>query len=126
MTQSMYLVSVSHPQIGARILNGVTAVLVNASGTTNATANALLAAAAAANPAFENLADNANDSADTDSEFYQSALAFPANYFDTAVIASSSGGVPGSGNGSVAGDAYIFGGPNVPPKYVDHTKYTPV
>lgn len=113
MTQSMYLVTVSQPQIGARLVNDVTAVLVNASGTSNAKLNAALAA----NAAFQSTAG---------AEVKGLQDSFPSTYFDTAVIVSSSGGVPGSGNGSAAGDAFVHAGPAQAPQYVDHTVYTPV
>ncbi len=118
MTQTMYLVSVSQPQLGARLVNGVTAVVVNASSTANAKLNAALAAAAASKPT-----DNADDTA---AEVYQGSPNFPSTYFDTAVAVSAAAGFPASGDGSVAGDAWVFQGPANPPTYVDHTAYTPV
>lgn len=119
MTQSMYLCSVSQPQTGARLVNDTTAVLVNASSVSNAKLNAALALA------HSNVPDVGSVS-DTEADFYQNIPNVPSTYFDTAVIASSSGGVPGSGNGSVAGDAYVFIGQKNAPVYVDHTAYTPV
>lgn len=119
MTQSMYLCSVSQPQTGARLVNDCTAVLVNASSVANAKLNAALALAASNVP-------DVGSADDTESDFYQNAPNVPSTYFDTAVAVSSSGGVPGSGNGSTAGDAYVHVGPAASPVYVDHTAYTPV
>jgi len=120
MAQFTFLVSVSQPQLGARLINGVVACLVNASSASNAKTNAALAC----NAAFANEFPQTDD---TEKEFFDAgSVLFPATYFDTAVAVSASAGVPASGNGSVAGDAYVIPEPAVAPVYVDHTKYTPV
>lgn len=103
MTQQTYLVSKSQPQLGARVVNGVVAMLVNAATGPKAITNAALAA-------------NANFNTDI----------FPSNYFDTSVAVSANAGVPAAGNGSANGDAYILPEPNSAPVYVDHAAYTPV
>lgn len=118
MTQSMYLVYKQYPQLGARVVNGVCAVLTNASTSALAKTNAALAC-----NAF--YSQGATNSADVDADNFQGNDNFNAAYFDSFVVVSSAGGVPGSGNGSANGDSYIFPGPNVAPQYADHTIYTP-
>ena len=118
MTQTMYLVSKSAPQLGARVVNGVIKVIVNATSQ----ADALLNAALAANAAFK----PTTSTDDSESDFYQAEVLFSPTYFDTAVAISAAGGEPASGNGSVQGDAYVFPEPATPYVYVDHSAYTPV
>jgi len=119
MAQFTFLVYKSQPQLGARQVNGVVSCLVNASSQSNAKLNAALAC----NAAFATFA-NTDDS---EKEFFDAgSVLFPSTYFDTAVAVSASAGVPASGNGSVAGDAYVMPEPNTPPVYVDHSAYTPV
>lgn len=118
MVQTMYLVSVSQPQTGAKLVNGVVAVIVNASSVASAKSNAALAC----NAAFGTFA-NTSDSA---SEFFQGQDNFKDAYFDTAVAISAGAGVPAAGNGSVNGDAYVIPEPATAPVYVDHSAYTPV
>jgi hypothetical protein len=118
MTQTMYLVSTSQPQIGAQLINGCTAVVINASSTGNAKLNAALALQASTKPT--------TNTDDTETDAYQFAPNVPSTYFDTAVAVSAAAGFPASGNGSVEGDAWVFIGPAAAPVYVDHSTYTPV
>lgn len=124
MTQTMYLVSIANPQLGKTLLNGVVAVLTNATSSAIAITNAALACNAAFNPVTENAAENASDSADSGTEFYQGTDVFGPKYFDTAVAVSAGGGQPGSGNGSAEGDAWVIF-ERSPVQYVDHSAYSP-
>ncbi len=117
MTQTMFLVTKSAPQLGTTLINGVHTVLINGSTMASAIANAVLACNAAFKPA--------TNTDDSESEFYDANSLFPAKYFDTAVAVSAVGGFPASGNGSVNGDAYVFPEPATPDVYVDHSAYTP-
>ena len=124
MTQDMYLVSIAYPQTGKTLINGVVAVVTNATSSAVAIANAALACNAAFNPVALNAAENANDSDDSEADFYQGTDVFGSKYFDTAVKISADAGEPGSGNGSVEGDAWVIF-ERAPVVYVGHASYSP-
>lgn len=117
MTQNVYLVYKSQPQIGARVVDGIVTALVNSDSSANAIKNAALAANQYKVPT--------TDTDDSEKDFFDAAsVLFPATYFDTAVIASAT--PPASGNLSANGDCYVVPAPNAVPVFVSGSSYTPV
>lgn len=126
MTQYIYMVSRSQPQVGARIVDAVLVVLVNA----DSSANALINAALAANQAKQVLVTSQNSDYTSDMETLYTSNGYsdeyPANYFDTAQELSVQSGSP-SGGLNANGDAYVtYEGVRGAPVLVPGSSYTPV
>lgn len=115
MTQQTYLVYKSQPQLGAQLFNGVVVVVINSDTSSNAIINAALACNAGLVPTEHQ----------SEAENPVPLDVYSATYFDTAVVASSNGGVPGSGNLSANGDAYVMQ-ERAAPQFVAGSSYSPV
>lgn len=115
MTQTVFLVYKSQPQVGAQVYNGVLTVVVNSDTGANAILNAALACNAALVPT-ENQSEAENSPA---------LDVYGPKYFDTAVAVSAAGGFPVSGNLSLNGDAYVMQ-ERAAPQFIAGTAYSPV
>lgn len=126
MTQAIYMVSRSQPQLGARVVDAVLVVLVNA----DSSANAILNAALAANQAKQVLVNSqgSNYTADMQTLYTSNSFSdeYPSNYFDTAQELSVQSGSPSNGL-NANGDAYVvYEGVRGAPLLVPGSSYSPV